>query len=161
VNPTVFYMFWSNRQAARQIPDPTSPIQFRIGIVDSGDVDIYGVELDAKLAITDRLSLDGNYAYIGPQQTHPTANSDSSYELPSYGLVNAQAQWALPNGRTVLSLFANNLLDETYATYATRFGGGYWDSGSGAGVAAPPRSALGAVRGRPREYGIRVQFNFE
>ena len=210
INPTGFYMFWSNRQAARQIADPSAPIGFRIGIVDSGDVDIYGLELDSQFAVTDRFSLEGalgltryklkdpvansgpnlfpaqasptynfggtfaipmgtagnlalnaNYAYVGEQETHPTADSDSSYKLPSYGLVNARLQWNPPGGRTVVSLFANNLLDKTYATYATRFGGGYWDSGSGAGVAAPLRSARSAVRGRPREYGITVQYNFE
>ena len=209
INPTGFYMFWSNRQAARQIVDPSSPIGFRIGIVDSGDVDIYGMELDAQFAVTNHLSFDGafglthyklknpvansgpnlfpsqaspsynvgatyavalgqagglaanlNYAYIGSQETHPTANSDSSYLLPSYGLVNARLQWTSDSKRNSVSLFANNLLDKTYASYATRFGGGYWDSGSGLGVAAPLRSALGAVRGRPREFGITLQHNF-
>ncbi len=208
-NPTGFYMLWSNRQAARQIPDPTTPTQFRIGIVDSGDVDVYGVELDAQFAATDRLSFDGalgithykvkdpvansgpylfpaqaspsynfgttysqplgnagslamnlSYAYIGPQQTHPTSGSDSSYELPGYGLVNGRLSWTSPGATNTISLFANNLLDKTYASYATRFGGGYWDAGSGAGVAAPPRSAIGAVRGRPREFGITFQHNF-
>ena len=207
-NPTGYYMFWSSRQAARQIVDPSTPTGFRIGIVDSGDVDVYGAELDAQFAATDRLSFDGafglthykvkdpvansgpylfpaqaspsynfgatfsqplgsagklafnaNYAYIGPQQTHPTADSDSSYELPGYGLVNARIQW-MSQGSTTVSLFANNLLDKTYASYATRFGGGYWDAGSGAGVAAPLRSALGAVRGRPREFGVTIQHNF-
>jgi iron complex outermembrane receptor protein len=209
-NPTAFYMFWSNRQAARQIADPTAPIGFRIGIVDSGDVDIYGTELDTQLAVTDHLSFDGalgithyklkdpvansgpnlfpsqasptynlgatytqplgqagglalnvNYAYVGEQETHPTANSDSSYRLPSYRLVNARLQWSSAGNSNTVALFANNLLDKTYATYATRFGGGYWDSGSGLGVAAPLRSALGAVRGRPREFGITVQHNFK
>jgi len=209
INPTGYFMYWSNRQAARQIADPTSPIGFRIGIVDSGDVDIYGFELDSQLAVTDWFSLDGalgitryrlkdpvansgpnlfpsqasptcnfgatfsvplgsagglginaNYAFIGEQETHPTASSDSSYKLPSYGLVNARVQWNVPGGSTSIALFANNVLDKTYATYATRFGGGYWDSGAGTGLAAPPRSALGAVRGRPRELGITVQHNF-
>jgi iron complex outermembrane receptor protein len=208
-NPTAFYMFWSSRQAARQIVDPSAPVGFRIGIVDSGDVDIYGVELDTQIAVTEHLSFDGalgitryklkdpvansgpnlfpsqaspsynfgatytlplgtssalaanvNYAYIGEQETHPTANSDSSYLLPSYNLVNARVTWTAPGARMNVALFANNLLDKTYATYATRFGGGYWDAGSGAGVAAPPRSALGAVRGRPREFGVTVQYDF-
>jgi len=208
-NPTGYYMIWSNRQAARQIVDPSTPTGFRIGIVDSGDVDVYGAEVDVQFAATKRLSFDGafglthykvkdpvansgpylfpaqaspsynfgatylqplgdvgsltinaNYAYIGPQQTHPTAGTDSSYELPGYGLVNARIQWVTASARDTISLFANNLADKTYASYATRFGGGYWDAGSGAGVAAPPRSALGAVRGRPREFGITVQHNF-
>jgi iron complex outermembrane receptor protein len=209
INPTGYFMLWSSRQAARQIVDPSTATGFRIGIVDSGDVDVYGAELDAQFAVTDWLSLDAafgitrykikdpvantgpnlfpaqaspsgnfgatvnvpmgnggglainaNWAYVGEQETHPTANSDSSYLLPSYSLVNARIQWTSPSARNTVSLFANNLLDKTYATFATRFGGGFWDSGAGTGIAAPPRSAIGAVRGRPREFGITVQHNF-
>ena len=214
VNPTGFYMLWSNRQAARQVScvaegPATCPIGFRINVVDSGDVDVYGVEFDTQFALTENLSFEGslgitrdkikdpvansgpnlfpaqaspsynfgatysvpiggvgrlgfnvNYAYVGEQETHPTINSDSSYLLPSYDLVNARLQWADSNNRYQVSLFGNNLLDETYASYATRFGGGFWDSGSGAGVAAPLRSARSAVRGRPREFGITLQYNF-
>jgi iron complex outermembrane receptor protein len=208
INPTVFYMQWSSRQASRQITDPTTPTGFRIGLVDSGDVDVYGVELDAQFAVTDSLMFDGavgitdydlkdpvansgpnlfpsqasptfnvgatysvpinesdlgfnlNYSYVGKQETHPTSNSDSSYELPSYDLVNARVTFTTASKRNTVTLFANNLLDETYATFATRFGGGYFDSGSGAGVAAPLRSSIGAVRGRPRDYGVTFQHNF-
>ena len=213
INPTAFFMKWSNRQAARQIScsgDPTCPlVGFRINLVDSGDVDVYGVELDAWLAVTEHLSLDAsigitnddvkdpiansgpnlfpaqpspsfnvgatygfnfsnqsrlnfnvNYAYVGKQETHPTTGTDSSYELPKYDLVSARIQWASPKGNDTVSLFGNNLLDETYATYATRFGGGFWDSGAGTGLAAPPRSALSAVRGRPRSFGVTYQHNF-
>ncbi len=77
------------------------------------------------------------------------------------GLMNSRLQWTSPSTKDTVSLFANNLLDKTYASYATRFGGGYWDAGSGAGVAAPLRSALGAVRGRPREFGVQYQHNFD
>jgi iron complex outermembrane receptor protein len=211
VNPTVYFMEWSSRQAARQIVcgPPECPIGFRIQIVDSGDVDIQGFELDTQFAVTDRFSLDGsfgyneddvkdpvantgpnvfpeqpspsynfgatyalplanngnvsfnlNYAYVGEQETHPTSGTDSSYLLPDYNLINARIQWASANGRNIISLFGNNLADEHYATYATRFGGGFWDHGSGAGEAAPLRSARSVVRGRPREYGITIQHNF-
>jgi iron complex outermembrane receptor protein len=51
-------------------------------------------------------------------------------------------------------------MDKVYATYATKFGGGYWDSGAGTGLAAPPRSATQSVMGRPREFGITLQHNF-
>jgi iron complex outermembrane receptor protein len=65
------------------------------------------------------------------------------------------------SGRNIISLFGNNLADDHYATYATRFGGGFWDHGSGvAPDAAPLRSARSVVRGRPREYGITIQHNF-
>ena len=80
--------------------------------------------------------------------------------MDDYGIVNARIRFVPNDGAVSLTLFANNLLDETYATYAQRFGGGFWDAGSGTGLAAPLRSALGEVRGRPREVGLTVQYDF-
>jgi iron complex outermembrane receptor protein len=50
-----------------------------------------------------------------------------------------------------------------YGSYAARLGGAFWDSANpaaGGGIAAPPRSALSVTRGRPREYGVTLQYNF-
>jgi iron complex outermembrane receptor protein len=216
-NPTGYYMSWTDRQSAQQQAcpgDPSCPTGFRIVVVNSGNVDVWGVEVDAQFALTNRLTLEGavgttkyrldenlnrgpylnpdqampqynlglnyrseatergefsyslNYAYRGSQQTYPgsltfPANTvDSAYELPSYGLWNTRLQWTSSNSKNVVALYANNLLDKAYATYATRFGGGFWDSGAGTGRAAPPRSALQWVMGRPREVGITLQHNF-
>ena len=101
-----------------------------------------------------------NYAYVGEQETHPTAVGDSAFRMDDYGIVNARIRFVPGDGAVSVTLFASNLLDETYATYAQRFGGGFWDAGSGVGPAAPPRSALGEVRGRPREVGLTVQYDF-
>jgi len=106
------------------------------------------------------VTLNANYAHVGKQSTHPTEGTDSAYTLPSYGLVNARVQLKLDALPVTVTAFANNLLDNTYATYAQRFGGGFWDSPSGAGLAAPLRSALSEVRGRPREFGLTVQYDF-
>jgi iron complex outermembrane receptor protein len=51
-------------------------------------------------------------------------------------------------------------LDETYATYSTRFGGGFWDAGPSLGGAVPQRSSLNVVRGQPRQVGVTLQVNF-
>jgi iron complex outermembrane recepter protein len=214
-NPTGYYMKWTDRQGARQVSCVAEgiaacPTGFRIQTVNSGDVDVWGVEFDTQLAVTDNLTLDGalgvtqfsladpvansgpnlfpsqasptwnigatysrtmasngsiafniNYASVGEQETHPTKNTDSAYLLPEYGLVNTRLQWTSANRSNVVSLFANNLLDKVYATYATRFGGGFWDNGPGTGVGAPLRSARSAVRGRPREIGLSWQHNFQ
>ncbi|MFO7324166.1 MAG: TonB-dependent receptor [Pseudomonadota bacterium] len=214
LNPTAYMMKWTSRQAARQVncsaegPE-ACPVGFRILVVDSGDVDVWGYELDAQLALSRNLVLDGalgitkddvkdpvansgpnlfpdqasptwnigatwnqptpsgsswsfniNYAYSGEQETHPTSGTDSSYRLPDYALMNARLQWRSADGRNLVTLFGNNLLDKVYATYATRFGGGFWDNGPGTGVGAPPRSALSVVRGKPRSWGITLQHNF-
>jgi len=219
INPTVFLMDFTNRQAAVQVTcgtgtlvgippnSPQCPVGFLIQVQNQGDVRLKGVEVDAQLEITPNLLLDGgfaattptlsnaptgtvnlypdapsptynigatwsfssgfgeftanaNYAYVGKQETHPTRGTDSSYTLPAYGLVNARVQLELASLPLTATVFANNLLDNTYATYAQRFGGGFWDSGSGVGPAAPPRSALAEVRGRPREVGLSLQYNF-
>lgn len=216
-NPTAFFMMWSNRQAARQAqcsgqPDCPEPPGFRIEITNSGDVDIYGVELDTQFILTDNFWLDGsfgytgydlkdevansgpnlfpgppqvsynvgfnyrgdvgsgeltfnlNYAYTSNQPTHPTEIGDSAYRLPAIELVNARLRYEPDNVPVTVSLFANNLLNNTYATYATRFGGGYWDRGGPVQIqhkiSADERSALFVVRGKPREVGVSLQYDF-
>ncbi|OYX08679.1 MAG: hypothetical protein B7Z08_08565 [Sphingomonadales bacterium 32-68-7] len=219
LNPTVFLMDYTNRQAAVQVTCGTGtlagipansaqcPVGFLIQVQNQGDVRLQGLELDGQLrltpdlwidggmAITDhelinppagtanlfpdvptptynfgatwaprtplgRLTLNANYAYVGEQATHPSEGTDSSYTMPGYGVMNARIQLALDDFPVTITAFANNLLDEVYATYAQRFGGGFWDSGAGTGLAAPPRSALAEVRGRPREFGLTLQFDF-
>ncbi len=232
LNITYFDMSYSDRQAPVQVLDNSTPTGFRIEVVDSGDVDLSGIELDGQIAATDNLQFDFsaglldpklydvcanngdflfpgpaessyslglnwakaisggnvlswalNYAWVGKQQTHPggtmtdcgTAGPppgwpaapawffDSRYELPDYGLLNGRVSLASANGDWVVTLYGNNLTDEVYANYATRFGGGFWDF-------TPPwvqpdiqqyeRSALGNTMGRPRELGVSFQYNF-
>ena len=228
VNLTYFDMAYRDRQGPIQIPDPTSPTGFRIQLVNTGDVDLDGLELEGEIAATENLTIDfsaGNvnslvldpcansgeflfpgpvedsysvggrwlaplnngaavtfglsYAYTGPQQTHPggTTNTcfnpvtgapnpvpgwffDSRYELPDYSLLNARVRYANAGGNWEVSLFANNVTDEVYGNYATRFGGGFWDAAAPTGIAAPQRSALGITLGRPREVGVTFQYNF-
>jgi iron complex outermembrane receptor protein len=219
INPTLFHMDYTNRQAAVQVTcgtgtlasipagPPQCPVGFLIQVQNQGDVTLEGFEIDVQIAAADNLVFDAsggvtrpklknapagtvnlfpdvpspsfnlgttytletgfakttfnlNYAYVGKQATHPTNGTDSSYTLPAYGLMNARIQLVPERLPVTVALFVNNLLDNTYSSYAQRFGGGFWDSGSGVGPAAPPRSALAEVRGRPREAGVTVQYNF-
>lgn len=106
------------------------------------------------------VTLNANYAHVGEQATHPTEGTDSSYTLPSYGLMNARVQVKLESLPVTVTAFVNNLLDNTYATYAQRFGGGFWDSAAPSRLSTPLRSALSEVRGRPREFGVSLQYDF-
>jgi iron complex outermembrane receptor protein len=168
-------------------------IDFSAGLVDSELADVCANNGDFLFPgpVEDSYSLGGrwskglrsgsdltvslNYAYTGPQQTHPggtdvVANGcatatpglffDSRYELPDYALVNGRVRFTSSDGDWALTVFGNNLTDENYGNYATRFGGGFWDSPAGTGVAAPQRSALGVTMGRPRELGVTFEYNF-
>jgi iron complex outermembrane receptor protein len=130
------------------------------------------------------LTFSLNYGWTGEQQTHPGGVSDpvsngcgasttwfydSRYELPDYGLWNGRVRYTSADAKWALTFFANNLTDEVYANYASRFGGGFWDFTALAtpplnpttlAIATPQRSALGLTRGRPREYGVTFQYNF-
>jgi iron complex outermembrane receptor protein len=121
-----------------------------------------------------------NLAHTGPMQTHPggftaeenaiygcsafsTTFIDSRYEVPSYDLVNATLRFTSSDGEWSATLYGNNLTDEVYANNAQSFGRGYWTAGGppgAVGIGAPPRSAVAAYRGRPREYGLTFQYNF-
>ncbi|HEY0960957.1 MAG TPA: TonB-dependent receptor [Pseudomonadales bacterium] len=228
LNVTYYEMDFTNRQGASAVTDPTAPTGFVIQLVNQGDVELWGTEVEASFAVTDRLTLEaatgtanyemenvcinngpflfpppmddsynlnaryqfetdaGNYtftvnnAHTGPMQTHPggfTAEEnaryncgafaatfiDSRYEVPSYDLVNASLRFDLAGGKWSVTLFANNLTDETYANNAQSFGRGYWTQGGppgAAGLSAPARSAVADYRGRPREYGLTFQYNF-
>jgi iron complex outermembrane receptor protein len=238
VNLTYFDMAYTDRTGPIQVAAPGTPTGFIIQLVNTGDVDLDGFELEGQIAATDNILVDFSagkvnslvkdpcanngdflfpgpvedsysvggrfmvpmdrgsnltfglsYAYTGPQQTHPGATAltcfnavtgaanlfpnwffDSRYEQPDYSLVNARVRYASASGNWELSVFANNLTDEVYANYATRFGGGFWDATA---LRAPPtpagaivtnavqeRSALGNTMGRPREYGVTFQYNF-
>ena len=117
-----------------------------------------------------------SYGHVGEQETHPgsagVANlncpspvsswfTDSAYRNPDYGLLNGRVSLTSADGTWTLTLFGNNLTDEVYANFASRFGGGFWEASPAPfGLRAPDRSALGNTMGRPREYGVQFQYNF-
>ncbi|MCW2403647.1 iron complex outermembrane receptor protein [Sphingobium sp. B1D7B] len=210
VNPTVFYMQWGNRQSARRVTcttGPSCPLGFNLQVVDAGDIDVYGLELDSRLRLSRNFSLDAsgsltgvkldpvrnggpflfpdiprkqlslggtlnvpaefgeftvnmNWSYTDDQATLNLDNPDSKYQLPAYSLVNARVRFMPKNVPVVISVFANNLFDKTYATGATRFGGAYFDSFTPTGVGAPPRNMLSVVRGKPRMIGASIRYDF-
>jgi iron complex outermembrane recepter protein len=225
VNLTYYDMVYGDRQAPAAVLDPSSPTGFFITVLDSGDVDLDGFELDGQVALTDRLLLDFSagtvdyrvhdvcqnngefifpgpveesytlgvnwsrdlssgkrlswalsYAYVGAQETHPGSAgvenlncpspvsgwfTDSRYRNPDYALLNGRVSFASQGGQWVVTLFGNNLTDEVYANYASRFGGGFWEASPAPfGLRAPDRSALGNTMGRPREIGANFQYNF-
>jgi iron complex outermembrane recepter protein len=125
-----------------------------------------------------------SYARVGPQETHsggmtpaqastagcppgpggapvPTWFQDSRYRLDGYGLLNGLVRYTSNDGKWTATLYGNNLTDETYANNAQSFGRGYWAAGGPPlGINSVMRGAVAEYRGRPREYGLTLQYNF-
>ena len=57
-NITRYNMNFTNRQGASAVVDPNSPTGFVIQLVNQGDVALSGTEVEAMLAVTDRLSFE-------------------------------------------------------------------------------------------------------
>jgi iron complex outermembrane recepter protein len=228
INATYYHMDFTNRQGGSAIQDPNAPTGFVIQLVNQGDVELWGTEVEAMFAVTDSFIVEaaygranyemqnvcinngpyllpspmersftlsgryefntrnGNYlatvshANTGPMQTHPGGFTpeelarygcsafsatfiDSRYQVPSYSLVNASLRYTPNDNRWWAMFYVNNLTDEVYANNAQSFGRGYWTQGGpqgGAGLSAPARNAVAEYRGRPREYGVTLQYNF-
>lgn len=58
INATYYEMDFTNRQGASAVVDPNAPTGFVIQLVNQGDVELWGTEIEALLAVTDRLTLE-------------------------------------------------------------------------------------------------------
>lgn len=99
LNPTGYYMAWTDRQTAvRQgcVVSADCPTGSNVFLRSTGNIDIYGLELDAQFALTDNLVLDGAYGSthsiihnvvanggpnLFPPQASPTFNVGATYSL--------------------------------------------------------------------------------
>jgi iron complex outermembrane receptor protein len=135
-----------------------------------------GIRGFSEISSGKELSWSLSYAHVGEQETHPGSAgvaglgcaspvaswfTDSAYRNPAYGLLNGRVSLTSDDGAWRVTLFGNNLSDEVYANFASRFGGGFWEASPAPfGLRAPDRSALGNTMGRPREFGLQFQYNF-
>jgi iron complex outermembrane receptor protein len=99
INPTGYYMAWTDRQTAVRVNCPISPEcpqGSNVILRNSGNIDLYGMELDAQFAVTDSLVLDGAYGTtvsiihdevanggpnLFPPQASPTFYVGATYNL--------------------------------------------------------------------------------
>lgn len=59
-NATYYDMKYTDRQGASAVADATSPTGFTIQLVNQGDVDLWGFEVESMFAVTDRFTIDGS-----------------------------------------------------------------------------------------------------
>ena len=97
-NATYYEMEFTNRQGAAAVADATAPTGFTIQLTNQGDVELWGSEIEAMFAVTERFTLEGatgraNYEMSnvcinnGPFLFPPPMDHEHSlsgrYELPA------------------------------------------------------------------------------
>ena len=99
INPTGYYMDWRDRQTAVRLPcavSPDCPTGSNVELRSTGNIDLMGFELDAQLAVTENLTVDGSLGTTSynihdvvanggpnlfPPQASPTWNAGATYAL--------------------------------------------------------------------------------
>lgn len=75
INATYYRMDFTNRQGASAVQDATQPTGFIIQLVNQGDVDLWGTELEAMLAVTDNLSLEASAGWADYELSNACINN--------------------------------------------------------------------------------------
>ncbi|MDR2216486.1 MAG: TonB-dependent receptor [Nevskiaceae bacterium] len=99
INPTYYYMVWTDRQTSVRQPcdiGPNCTTGSNVFLRSTGDIDLEGLELDMQLALTDNLTVDGAFGTTAatikdvvanggpnlfPPQASPTWNLGATYQL--------------------------------------------------------------------------------
>ena len=74
-NATYFDMEYTDRQGASAVVDATSPTGFTIQLVNQGDVDLWGAEVEAMFAVTDRFTLEAAAGTANYEMANPCINN--------------------------------------------------------------------------------------
>jgi iron complex outermembrane receptor protein len=74
-NATYYEMEFTDRQGASAVADPTTPTGFRIDLVNQGDVDLWGSEVEAMFAVTDRFTVEGATGRANYEMSNPCINN--------------------------------------------------------------------------------------
>jgi iron complex outermembrane receptor protein len=74
-NATYYEMDYTDRQGASAVADPSTTTGFRIDLVNQGDVDLWGSEIEAMFAVTDRFTLEGATGRANYDMSNPCINN--------------------------------------------------------------------------------------
>ena len=97
MNLTYFDMAYTDRQGPIQIPDPSLPTGFRIQLVNTGDVDLSGYELEGQIAATDNFMIDFSAGLVDSTLYDPCANNgDFLFPGPVEDSYSLGGRWTMP-----------------------------------------------------------------
>jgi iron complex outermembrane receptor protein len=74
-NATYYDMEYTDRQGAAAQPDPTATTGFIIVLTNQGDVDLWGSEIEAMFAVTDRLTMEASAGHANFEMANVCINN--------------------------------------------------------------------------------------
>ena len=74
-NATYYDMDFTNRQGASAVADANAPVGFTIQLVNQGDVELWGTEVEAQFAVTDNFTLDASAGWADYEMENPCINN--------------------------------------------------------------------------------------
>jgi iron complex outermembrane recepter protein len=100
-NATYYEMELTNRQGASAVADASTPTGFRIDLVNQGDVELWGNEIEMMFAATERLTIEGATGRANYEMSNPCINN-GPYIFPppmdrEYNLTG-RYDWDRPSG---------------------------------------------------------------
>jgi iron complex outermembrane receptor protein len=106
-NATYYEMDFTDRQGASAVSDANAPTGFRIELVNQGDVDLWGNEIEAMFAVTERLTIEGATGRANYEMSNPCINN-GPYLFPppmdrEYNL-SGRYEWPRPAGTFMFTL---------------------------------------------------------
>ena len=105
----------------------------------------YSIAIGRNQVMAGGSSLNTQVGWAFRGRTFNTLETSRSSRQGKYGLLDARASWALPNGQTTVSLWGTNLLDRVY--YPTAVDLSVGDSRSG---------TITRYWGEPRRFGVEI-----
>jgi iron complex outermembrane receptor protein len=75
INATYYEMEYTDRQGASAVADASTTTGFRIDLVNQGDVDLWGSEVEAMFAVTDRFTIEGATGRANFDMSNPCINN--------------------------------------------------------------------------------------
>jgi iron complex outermembrane receptor protein len=106
-NATYYDMQYTDRQGASAVADASTTTGFRIDLVNQGDVDLWGSEIEAMFAATERLTIEGATGRANYRMSNPCINN-GPYLFPppmdrEYNLTG-RYDWPRPSGNFAFTL---------------------------------------------------------
>jgi iron complex outermembrane receptor protein len=106
-NATYYEMEYTDRQGASAVADASTTTGFRIDLVNQGDVDLWGTEIEAMFAVTERFTIEGATGRANFDMSNPCINNGPYLFPPPMDRehsLNGRYEWPRASGNFTFTL---------------------------------------------------------